>query len=282
MQREGRNVNERESLEDGQYLKGGGKPALSSILISTSPYLNNPRFRDVYAQMGLKRDDPDLPSAYLIPEVQRAFDEMEEPGLLENLISEARRDCPDFSQWLDRRHVSRFNAQELSDHKAGTLGAEIRKFMTESGMEIDFMFRAPAETDVDYLNKRRVQVHDIEHIVTGFDPSPVGEIALIIANITANERYFGSLTAAELNRFGTFLVSTNLMRAGLHYPPLVDAYFEGIALGRVLGRRQQRPMFMIYWEEFLDWPVSEIRTHFGFNEAPPPGYWAWTCNSAIE
>ncbi|WP_311269588.1 Coq4 family protein [Sphingobium sp. WCS2017Hpa-17] len=268
------------ALDEARYLMGNAEPAVSSILVSSSPYLNNPRFRDVYAQMGLKRDGHDLPSAYLIPEVQRAFDEVTPAGLLDELLEEARGRLPEFADWLDRRFVSRFAAKDLARHAPGTLGAELRRFITESGMEVDFMFRAEARSDLEYLNKRRVQVHDIEHMVTGFDPSPVGEIALIVANIEANDRYFGSGLAAELNRFGTFLVSTSLMRAGLHYPNILHAYFEGIALGRSLGRRQTRPLFMIQWEEFLDWSLTDIRSHFGFDEAPAPDHWAWTYKNA--
>lgn len=60
---------------EAAYLMGTAAPAAGSVLTSTSRYLNNPRFRDVYAQMGLKRDGHDLPPAYLIPEVNRAVAE---------------------------------------------------------------------------------------------------------------------------------------------------------------------------------------------------------------
>lgn len=270
-----------DSLDEARYLMGQAEPAVSSLLISSSTYLNNPRFRDVYAQMGLKRDGHDLPAAYLIPEVQRAFDEVTQPELLDRLLGEARHSLPGLADWLDQRFVSRFDADDLKAYEPGTLGAEICKFIVDSGMEIDFMFRAEARSDLEYLNKRRVQVHDIEHMVTGFDPSPAGETALIVANIAANERYFGSELAAELNRFGTFLLSTNIMRAGLHYPKVLHAYLEGIALGRALGHRQARPLFMIRWEDHLDWPIGDIRAHFGFNEAPAADHWDWTYEASL-
>jgi ubiquinone biosynthesis protein COQ4 len=268
--------------EEARYLMGEAEPATSSILTSSSVYLRNPLFRDVYAQMGLKRDGRDLPSAYLVPEIQRAFDEVVPAGRLEALLAAERRQRPELADWLDARFVSRFDAVALAAHGEGTLGAAVRGFIADSGMEIDFMFRDAAQTDLDYLNKRRVQVHDIEHMVTGFDPSPVGEIALIVANITANAAYFQDETAGELNRFGVFLLSTSLMRAGLHYPKVMPAYLEGIARARALGRRQRLPLFMIRWEDYLDWPMVEIRRHFQFEDGPEPGAWAWTHDAARD
>lgn len=265
---------------EARYLMGEAEPVTSSILVSSSIYLNNPRFRDVYAQMGLKRDGRDLPSAYLVPEVQRAFVEVTEPGLAERLLAEERLAKPDLDLWLGARFVSRFDAESLKGFKAGTLGAELHEFIAASGMDVDFMFKDEASTDLDYLNKRRVQVHDIEHMVTGLDPSPVGEAALIVANIVANEKYFGTALAAELNRFGVFLLSTGLMRAGLHYPRVLPAYLEGIARGRALGERQQRPLFMVRWEDYLDWSIEDIRREFGFEDGPPKGHWDWTNEAA--
>ena len=269
-----------DSLDEARYLMGEAEPATSSVLISNSQYLNNPRFRDVYGQMGLKRDAGDLPPAYLVPEIQRAFGEVTDEALMERLIGEARQTRPDFAEWLDQRFVSHFDAEELKSYRPGTLGADVCKFIVDSGLEIDFMFRAEARSDLEYLNKRRVQVHDIEHMVTGFDPSPVGEQALMVANMTAVERYFEPELAAELNRFSSFLISTSIMRAGLHYPKLMDSYFEGIARAWALGNRQPRPLFMIRWEDYLDWPIADIRAHFGFDEAPPADYWTWSFAAA--
>jgi ubiquinone biosynthesis protein COQ4 len=258
------------------YLMGQAAPVTSSILTSSSAYLNNPLFRDLFAQMGLKRDGNDLPGAYLIPEIARAFTEVTDDQALDAMLDAEKRRLPEFAKWLDNRFVSAFEIDSLSVHLAGTLGAEIYKFVLESGMKIDFMFLDAPRSDMEYLNKRRVQVHDIEHMVTGFDPSPVGEIALIVANMIANTNYFSFDFAAELNRFGAFLVSTGLMRMSCHYPSVVPSYLEAISLGRSLGEKQASPMWMLKWEEYLDWPIKEITQTLGFTDGPPRGYWNWT------
>ncbi|OCC23443.1 hypothetical protein MB02_12615 [Croceicoccus estronivorus] len=264
------------SAAEARYLQGANEPAKSSVLTSTSEYLNNPRFRDIYAQMGLKRDGHDLPGAYLIPDVHRAFAEVTDGERLFGLVMEEKARIPEFAEWLDARFTSNFTVESLRDYEPGTLGSRIHDFMASSGMDIDFMFLAEAENDFEYLNKRRVQNHDIEHMVTGLDPSPVGEVALIVANTIAINNYFAEPLASELNRFGTFLTSTGLMRMACHYGAVVPAYLEGIARGYALGGKQKRPMFMIKWEDYLDWTIPAIREEFNFEDGPEDGHWTWT------
>lgn len=262
--------------EEAAYLMGTAAPVTSSILTSSSRYLSNPRFRDVYAQMGLKRDGHDLPPAYLIPEINRAMVEETDEAQLFELIDLERRRLPEFAQWLDARHTSNWNDQELSSHAAGTVGAMIRNFVESSGFNIDFMFRADPANDFEYINKRRVQNHDIEHMITGLDTSQVGELALIVANTVAIHRYFTPELAGILTFQPMFLASTGLMRMACHYPAVVPAVLEGFARGQALGDKQTKPLFMIAWEDWLNVPIDEARRHFSFENGPEPGHWAWT------
>lgn len=266
--------------KEAQYLKGGREPIAGSILISTSKYLNNPLFRDLFAQMGLKRDGHDLPGAYLVPEINRAFAEVTDTEALFGGLADARKRLPEFAAWLDARFVSNLKPEDVKDCAPGTLGERVYRFMRESGMDIDFMFLGEPRNDYEYLNKRRIQVHDIEHMVTGLDPSPVGEMALIVANTVANINYFGAEFAAELNRHGAFLVSTGLMRVSCHYASVVPAYLEGIVRGHALGSKQKRPLFMMKWEDYFDWKIEDIREEFNFHDGPPEGYWDWTFEAA--
>jgi ubiquinone biosynthesis protein COQ4 len=266
--------------EDAAYLMGGVPPAASSVLTSTSSYLNNPRFRDVYAQMGLKRDGHDIPSAYLIPEVNRAMSEELDFAALDRLLSEEKERLPEFAQWLDQRFLSDWSTDLVVKCADQTVGRLIFDFLTSSGMNIDFMFRGAPANDYEYLTKRRVQNHDIEHLVTGLDPSPVGEIALIVANAVAIHRYFAPEFAQILSLQPMFLASTSLMRMACHYPKVMPAMLEGIARGYALGESQVRPLFMIRWEDWINVPVAEARRQLGFADVPPDGHWNWTFEEA--
>ncbi|WP_336951165.1 Coq4 family protein [Sphingobium aromaticivastans] len=268
--------------EEAAYLMGANEPAKSSVLISNSRYLNNPRMRDIYAQMGLKRDSGDLPGAYLIPELNRAIaEEMDMPRLYE-LLAEEKARLPEFAQWLDAGFVSDWNACDLSGCAEGTVGATIRRFVEQSGMDIDFMFKDMPKDDFGYLLKRRVQNHDIEHMVTGLDPTPVGEIALIVANVVAISNYFIPEFAQMLSFQPLFLASTSLMRMNCHYPKAVPALLEGFALGYTLGMKQTKPLFMLRWEDHIHTAVSDVRRTLGFEDGPEPGaeHWNWTWDAA--
>ncbi|AHE53342.1 Coq4 family protein [Sphingomonas sanxanigenens] len=261
--------------DEAAYLMGGAEPATSSVLISNSKYLNSPLFRDVYAQMGLKRDGHDLPDAYLIPTLSRAMGEVTDPARIDALLAAERERLPEFAAWLDERFISDFTVEQVAHCAEGTLGARIRAFIADSGYAIDFLFKEAPRTDYEFLIKRRAQNHDIEHMVTGLCPSQVGEIALIAANTMANTNYFSVDFAHELNLYGTVLMATSLSRSGLHYPKTLPALLEGISRGYALGARQEKPLFMIRWEDHLNRPLAEIRAEFGFEDGPEPGYWDW-------
>ena len=56
----------------------------------------------------------------------------------------------------------------------------------------------------------------------------------------------------------------------------LHAYLDGIARGRALGEKQKRPLFMVKWEDYLDWPIADIRKEFRFEDGPEEGHWTWT------
>lgn len=260
---------------EATYLMGEVEPQRSSVLTSNSRYLNNPRLRDVYAQMGLKRNGTDLPATFLIPEINRAIAEEFDMAEIAALISTERARLPEFAAWLDACFVSDWTLEKVAHCPPGSLGAAIYAFISGSGMNIDFMFRGAAGDDYTYLTKRRVQNHDIEHILTGFDTSDVGEIALIVANCIAIYRYFSPELAHALTFQTMFLTSTSVMRMACHYPSVVPAMLEGIALGVAMGNRQQRPIFMTRWEDWIDTPIEEVRRANQLDGGPPPGSWDW-------
>ena len=86
---------------DVAYLQGGRKPLTtsSSVLISSSKYLNSGRMREVYAALGLQRTGHDLPEAYLVPEFGAALNELTDWPYVFRLIEDERRAKPEFAGW---------------------------------------------------------------------------------------------------------------------------------------------------------------------------------------
>jgi ubiquinone biosynthesis protein Coq4 len=265
---------------EAKYLRGENEPLAGSILISTSRYLNNPLFRDMYAQMGLKKDGYDLPAAYLVPDIGRAWREVTEPSKVQLAVDKEKAANPSFRAFCEKRFVSNLTIDNLTRYKEGTLGWEVCTFMKKTGFDLDFMFKGDPATDFDYLNKREVQNHDISHMVTGLDPSPVGEIALAVCNLIANQRYFSPELAFERNKSQVFLISTSIMRTGLHYPEVMPAMLEAIAIGQEMGKKLKLPLAMVEFESFFDKSIEETREALGIEGAPPNGVWEWTYDAA--
>lgn len=269
---------------EAQYLTGGAVAPSGPILTSNSRYLSNPRFRDVFAQEGLRRYGGGLPDAFMIPEINRAIAEETDLDQLRELIAAERERLPEFANWLDTRFISDWSATDFSACAEGTVGALIRDFVENSGMDIDFMFKDMPDGDYEYLLKRRVQNHDIEHMMTGFDTSPVGEIALVAANAVAVADYFSPELAQVLSLQPLFLASTSLMRSACHYPATTPAYLEGFAMAHKLGTKQKKPIFMIKWEDYISEPVDKVREQLGMTDGPSStsGYWDWTSELARD
>lgn len=263
---------------ENDYLKGGKAPptTASSLLISSSKYLNSARLRDVVAHEMLRKYGNDLPPAYLVPEAIAAFGEVADHGATLALFEREKTLNPEFKAWLEARYISHYDPEQLAAYASGTLGAKIHAFITRSGFDIEFMFKGEPKDDHGYFNKRYVQGHDIEHMVTGFGTDPMGEYALMLATAESYYRYFSCELAGELTRFNLFLLSSGLLRSALHYTKTMPLFFEAITLGLEMGRRMKMPLVLVRWEKYFDWPLTEVRADLDIVGSPEPGAWDWS------
>jgi ubiquinone biosynthesis protein Coq4 len=258
-----------------RYFKGDKPPLASSILTSTSKYLNNPLYRDVWCQFGLRKVGPDVPNTYLIPEYMRAMEETTDIARATELLAKEKAANPVFARWLDKRHLSSWKKEALAHHAPGTLGQRLYRFM-ETGMELDFISQSVPETDFAYFKRRRIQDHDIEHMVTGLNPSPVGETALQVLNVQAALNFFSVEFWGAISPSSMFLVTSSVMRACLHHLEMLPDFFEGIGIGHRMGKALKQPLFLTEWETYLDWQITDIRKALGLTDAPPENAWAHT------
>ena len=260
--------------KEAAYMQGDQEPALSSVLISNSKYLNNPYYRDAFAQHALRRHGHDLPHTYAIPMMIRAVNEVTDYPAAIAMIAEEKTRNREFADWLDARRFHTYRAEDLTGYAAGTLGAEIRAFLAE-GYDMEFMHKGDVTSDFDYMVKRRTALHDLEHIVTGYGPNIAGETALSIANVAAAANYFSPDLAQFVNAFNVFVTSSTYKRNSLHYPATMPVTLEAMQRGIELGRALKKPLFMYNWEDYLDWTLEAIASELGFTRGPGEA-WAWT------
>lgn len=261
--------------ENKRYMLGDREPVTSSVLISNSKYLNNPYYRDIYAQIGLRRHGHDLPTTYLIPSIGKALSEVQDAKEYMALIEAEKAKNADFAEWINERRYTSYSRGDLEGMAPGTLGHAIWELLGIPGLQMELEGELQISNDLDYLAKRRATNHDIEHIVTGFGPNAAGEMALALANIRSCASYFTPELAHEIN-VGIVMINSGVMhRVSAHYPAAMPIMMDAMCLGIQMGQMIKRPLLLEPWEDMLDKQVEDIVADLGIIRGPGAG-WDWT------
>ncbi|MBS0255247.1 MAG: hypothetical protein JSS36_08590 [Proteobacteria bacterium] len=249
----------------------------SSVLISSSKYLNNAELRNLIAQEMLRRNGPDLPNTAYIPDVVQILMGMEDYGRIMALFEQEKARLPKFREWCDNRRLSDFKKAEVKDCAPGTLGAALYHWMETTGYELDLFYREiQVVNDLTFYLRQSALNHDIEHIVTGFGPNHGGEVALLNANLHSRAKYFHPELSAFFSRVQTYLKAKTLMKDNLYYPEAFALNLEAEHHGAVQGRNWNYPIMLADWRAMVDWQMADIREEIGVTPVPPEGLWADT------
>jgi ubiquinone biosynthesis protein COQ4 len=249
----------------------------SSVLVSSSRYLNHEGLRHLIAQEMLRCNGPDLPVTAYIPDVAQILFQLEDLGRVVELFEEERKDRPEFDRWLTERQLSDFRIDDVKHCAPGTLGAALHDFMVNSGYQLDIFFREiQVVNDFTFYLRQTALTHDIEHIVSGFGPNHGGEQALVSANMHARNRYFGPELGAFFNRLPTYLKAKTIMKDALHYPEASALGIEAEYVGAVQGRNWKYPLMLVNWRAYADVQIADIRKELGITPILPEGLWDHT------
>lgn len=262
-----------------EYFNGGIRhiSTESSVLVSSSKYLNNAELRNLIAQEMLRRNGPDMPNTAFIPEVAQILMMLEDFPRILALFEEEKARLPKFKEWCDKKALANFKKDEVKDCAPGTLGAALYDFMANSGYELDIFYREiQVVNDLTFYLRQTALTHDIEHIISGFGPNHGGELALISANMHSKASYFHPEMAAFFNRVQVYLKAKTVMKDGLHYPEAHALHLEAEYQGAVQGRNWAYPIMLADWRALVDWQISDIREELGIDPVPAEGLWADT------
>lgn len=254
----------------------------SSVLVSSSKYLNSAELRGLITQEMLRRNGPDLPNTAYIPEVAQALMMLEDFPRVIALFEEEKARLPRFREWCDKKALADFKKEEVKDCAPGTLGAALYDFMVNSGYELDVFYREiQVVNDFTFYLRQVALTHDIEHIVSGFGPNHGGEVALLNANLHARTKYFCPELNAFFGRITAYLKAKTIMKDALHYPEAFALNVEAEHQGAVQGRNWKYPIMLADWRAMADWQIADIREELGITPVPPADLWADTnrlCN----
>ncbi|MCA8969148.1 MAG: hypothetical protein KDC95_05170 [Planctomycetes bacterium] len=147
------------------------------------------------------------------------------------------------------------DVDQLASLRPGTLGHCYALHLRAHGFDPDYYRKVDVESDRDYYAMRVRQTHDIWHVVTGFDPSAIGELAL------------KSVEIAQLRRpMAAVIVAGGILRYLVKDPHDLQAMLEAVDRGFRIGSEAQ-PLLAEKWEEQWDEPLDSIRTRLNVNAA---------------
>ena len=254
--------------EDLPYLQRGRQKVetTSSVLISSSKYMNDFRISEWVMTQCLKRNGRDYPVTYGIPSLIDAVREVQDHERIEELFNEARRGWPEFDKWLDERWLARLTRDDMKSCPEGSVGGIWYKWLASAGMQVDIIPTFEPRSGFEYFFLRGVQIHDIMHILSGGGFDGIGEIMPAFLKYGNLFRHFTPELAGLLNVQNTLLTIPMFMRGPLHYPELTLRMFELSHYAMKVGE-QSDALFLPRYEDWLDLPLEEARRKFGVRGA---------------
>ena len=165
-------------------------------------------------------------------------------------------------QMLEERYLSPVpDLEALAALPEGSLGRAFETYMTENDLD-PVLLRESAfieahkkqGEDAGYLAERGFQLHDMFHVLTGFDTSPLGEVRVV------------SFTVAQTPApYPALIVASRPLQAALYKPQLLPPIMDAITEGWALGRRA-KPLITVHWEDFWERPLAELRREYQLAE----------------
>jgi len=238
----------------------------STMLISSSKYLNDYRIREWVINQCLKRNGRDVPSTYGIPSLIEAVREVQDHERIDVLFGEARRNWPELDTWLDERWLSRITRDDMKSCPEGSIGGIWYKQLVGAKLEVDIIPSFEPRSTFEYFFLRGVQIHDFMHILSGGGFDSLGEIIPAYLKYGNLFRWLSPELAGLLNVQNTLLTAPIFVRGPLHYPELFLEMWDLAEHGMRVGRESEA-LFLARYEDWLDLPLEEARSKFGVKGA---------------
>ncbi|MDG2332708.1 MAG: Coq4 family protein [Myxococcota bacterium] len=167
--------------------------------------------------------------------------------------------APQAKEMLEDRYLSPSpDVEELASLADGSLGREFARYLVDNDLDANLLRESAfigahraRGTDPGYLAERGFQLHDLFHVLTGFDTTPLGEVRVV------------SFTVAQTPApYPAMIIATRPLQMVLYKPELLPVVMDAITEGWALGRRA-RPLMTVHWEEYWETPLAALREEYG-------------------
>ena len=241
----------------------------SSVLVSSSPWLNDARVREWTTTESLRRNGHDYPLLYGLPTLMEAVDQVRDIEGAERLVAEERKRNPEFDRWLSEGFVSTYSKEDLRDYPSGSVGRQLFEYMDEYDLSPELNSRILANPDwkpantLDFWNLRMGQTHDCYHILGEIGFGSVAEY-FITGVVTGNTfRHLGAELAGALMTVNTLIMFPWMTRTMLHYPGAWPTLWRNLTYGYEIGQ-QSDMLFTKKFEDILHLPPAAAREALGW------------------
>lgn len=253
------------------YFRRGVSPVAtnSSLLVSSSKYLNDPRLRDWVATICLRKNGPDFPAPAELVDLIEILDGLRDLDRLEALFTAERQVNPALDAWFREAYIP--PPTTIADYKQyppGTLGGIFHERMA-GRYEVQFLKDQwePASSQYEYYWRREIHNHDLEHILLGAGIDPMGELVPSWFRMTNLPKHLQSRElVSELLTYKIFASLRYMVRTILHYPHSWVHCVDAVHRGMVAGWASE-PLFMKKMEPVLGLPLAEARAALGVRGA---------------
>lgn len=235
----------------------------SSVLISSSKYLNHARMRDWIANITLKRNGPDVPAQAEMYEVIGIIRELQDYDYIEDLWTKERKKNAALDRWFEEGFLSSISGPDFAQYAEGSLGHFFKQEVVDKGFDLVIYDQQVPKTQYDYFLFRSGQNHDFEHIMTGGDFNYMGELVPAWARITNQFKYLTPELATEVSIISMCVTLRYTVRTLFHYPQVWQTCQNAIERGMRAGRESDL-FFTAKYEPVLHLPVEEARAALGY------------------
>ena len=174
--------------------------------------------RTLQGVLGMLRDSSHTESVFDIEEGLRDTEASE-------LAAKFAMEFPEVRALAAERYLRRPpDVDEMCRLPKGTLGYRYGYHLRSNGFDPDYYRKIDVRNDMQYLAMRMRQTHDIWHVITGFDVSPIGELGLKACELAQTRRPMAAvITAGGVLRY--------LLKEPELLPDVMDAMARGYSIG---------------------------------------------------
>ncbi len=252
-------------MNDIPYLLRGVVPVgtESSMLVSSSKYLNHPRLREWVAMILLRKNGPDFPAQAEMHDIVGILNEIRDLGRIEELFTEERKTNKPLDDWFKEGFVSNYKLDDFKHYGPETIGGKYYRYLSEGGFEAQIVPWQTPRTQLEFYNLRAGQTHDFEHILCGGGFDYLGELVPYWYRLTNVFKYIRNRElAGELSVLYMLGSLRYTVRTVLHYPQVWEVAVGCIQRGMTVGQESDA-LFMARIEPVFGMTLDEARKALG-------------------